>query len=765
MRQQLMASDKLDWPEANLAAAQKQKTVAQALGSPRGTSGFLSGRSVCLQRSVSAVGGEHDAAKWWLQPGASAWPENAGTALVQGALAAPSRPLDEATRAFMEPKFGHDFSQVRVHHDESAAHTNRALTARAFTVGEHILFGAGQYSPGTETGKRMLAHELCHVVQQREGLVEGRPGPGGIKVGDPYDRFEHAADLVANRVMQAGIEPRAHDSAPVAEAGTIPRPTTRVHAQRMIVQRYLAGTQGHGGIEEEALQEAGLSPVEAKLAYYGNWLRDLSQIGDGSAMHELIRVLATGEFGRAPSNDEIGHYLASEHMDRPDKGGTAEDPYLSPQQRKAKIEELSGEQRRWVEEEQTARFRDLIQHGAEASGLPGWIEVGKEHAKRKLGEAVALGRTPEGLQALGNGLHAVEDYFSHSNFIEVALAQLVHEGSLPLNNPLVTAMGRYIGVDPANVRDRPGLPTVDKFGRPRIVTGTSVGTAATLVGLWETIKTEIKTGELANAFIRGLAIRYGRPAFGKAGGVALGTVGGIIGGAVGAIGGAVRWIAGAVGGLFAGAASGAAMGWHSAKHWWQKPFAAIGGLFGGAALGTMVGAGAFGGPAGGAVGGWRTGQRIGGAIGRGVFGTAGAAIFGALGLGGAALVHLGGRLLAAVDRTILGEGLIPIGTRASIRAAPYGSGPTHSQIAKDDPEHPLFGPSRALAHEADVQIGRAIIAAWSGTGPVQTRAAAVEALVDVYVAHPYAVGWWRSVLLPAARAAGTSRPAPHPIAR
>jgi len=336
------------------------------------------------------------------QPEASVWPENPGTALVQGALAAPSKPLDEDTRAFMEPRFGHDFSQVRVHHDESAAHTNRALSARAFTVGEHILFGAGQYSPRTETGKRMLAHELCHVVQQREGLVEGRPGPGGIKVSDPHDRFEHAADLVTNRVMQAGIEPRAHDSAPVVGAGARPRPAARVHAQRMIVQRYLAGTKGHGGIEEEALQEAGLSPVDAKLAYYGNWLRDLSQIGDGSAMHELIRVLATGEFGRAPSDDEIGHYLASEHMDRPDKGGTAEDPYLSPQQRAAKIEELSGEQRRWVEEEQTAQFRDLI-HRAEASGLPGWIEVGKEHAKRKLGEAVALGRTPRAFRHWATG--------------------------------------------------------------------------------------------------------------------------------------------------------------------------------------------------------------------------------------------------------------------------------------------------------------------------------------------------------------------------
>jgi hypothetical protein len=92
-------------------------------------------------------------------------PEKAGMAFVQGALASPSRPLDEDARSFMEPRFGHDFSQVRIHHDETAARTSQAVNALAYTVGDHIVFGAGQYAPGTPAGRRMLAHELCHVIQ------------------------------------------------------------------------------------------------------------------------------------------------------------------------------------------------------------------------------------------------------------------------------------------------------------------------------------------------------------------------------------------------------------------------------------------------------------------------------------------------------------------------------------------------------------------------------------------------------------------------
>jgi len=83
--------------------------------------------------------------------------------LVQEVLNTPGRPLDPEARAFMEPRFGRDFSQVRVHADAQAADSANAVNAHAYTVGRDIVFGPGQYSGAS---RRLLAHELTHVVQQ-----------------------------------------------------------------------------------------------------------------------------------------------------------------------------------------------------------------------------------------------------------------------------------------------------------------------------------------------------------------------------------------------------------------------------------------------------------------------------------------------------------------------------------------------------------------------------------------------------------------------
>jgi hypothetical protein len=77
------------------------------------------------------------------------------------------QPLPISVRAFFEPRFGYDFSQVRVHTDTRAAELARAVNARAFTLGKDVWFWEGRYSPGTSSGKRLIAHELTHVVQQR----------------------------------------------------------------------------------------------------------------------------------------------------------------------------------------------------------------------------------------------------------------------------------------------------------------------------------------------------------------------------------------------------------------------------------------------------------------------------------------------------------------------------------------------------------------------------------------------------------------------
>jgi hypothetical protein len=151
-----------------------------------------------------------------------------GTAppIVRDVLRSPGQPLDPATRAYMEPRFGHDFSQVRVHADsnattlaiskpddpfeqeadrvadaamrmpsapagpghdfsqvrihtdEAAAQSARAVDALAYTIGNHMVFGSGQYNPGSEAGRRLLAHELSHTIQQGSSglrLAKQRP--------------------------------------------------------------------------------------------------------------------------------------------------------------------------------------------------------------------------------------------------------------------------------------------------------------------------------------------------------------------------------------------------------------------------------------------------------------------------------------------------------------------------------------------------------------------------------------------------------------
>src|ERR1700681_3665109 len=84
--------------------------------------------------------------------------------IVGEVLGAAGEPLPPEMRGRLEPRFGHDFSQVRVHSDAKAAKSAQAVNAPAFTVGDHVVFGAGQYRPASAEGKRLLVHELTHVA-------------------------------------------------------------------------------------------------------------------------------------------------------------------------------------------------------------------------------------------------------------------------------------------------------------------------------------------------------------------------------------------------------------------------------------------------------------------------------------------------------------------------------------------------------------------------------------------------------------------------
>jgi hypothetical protein len=121
---------------------------------------------------------------------------------VQEVLSSPGRPLDAAVRAFMEPRFGHDFSQVQVHADGKATESARSVNALAFTVGRDIVFGANQYAPATYSGRRLLGHELAHTIQQRSTA-------GGPPSANSHGTFESSAEAAGREV--ANGQALSHD--------------------------------------------------------------------------------------------------------------------------------------------------------------------------------------------------------------------------------------------------------------------------------------------------------------------------------------------------------------------------------------------------------------------------------------------------------------------------------------------------------------------------------------------------------------------------
>jgi len=118
--------------------------------------------------------------------------------IVHEVLRSPGHPLDSHTRSFMEPRFGHDFSAVRVHADSRAAESARSVGALAFTAGRHVVFGAGTYAPHSSSGRCLLAHELTHVVQQgAQGALQE------FAIGATDDRYEAEAERIAADVSRS----------------------------------------------------------------------------------------------------------------------------------------------------------------------------------------------------------------------------------------------------------------------------------------------------------------------------------------------------------------------------------------------------------------------------------------------------------------------------------------------------------------------------------------------------------------------------------
>jgi hypothetical protein len=132
--------------------------------------------------------------------------ENGAPPIVHEVLRSPGQPLDHATRAYFEPRFGYNLEQVRVHTDTRAAESAAAIQALAYTAGNNLVFGTGQYAAGSAGGRRLLAHELVHVVQQSAvGTVRRQAASDSSSTTAPSDTTQRVLDALNKPDPVAGV--------------------------------------------------------------------------------------------------------------------------------------------------------------------------------------------------------------------------------------------------------------------------------------------------------------------------------------------------------------------------------------------------------------------------------------------------------------------------------------------------------------------------------------------------------------------------------
>ena len=119
--------------------------------------------------------------------------------IVHEVLRSPGKPLDTGARSFFETRFGHDFGSVRVHADAKASQSARAVNAEAYTVGSGMVFASGRYAPASPDGRKLLAHELTHVMQQ-SAETGSSANLSSLEIGPENDSAEKQAESFAQRI-------------------------------------------------------------------------------------------------------------------------------------------------------------------------------------------------------------------------------------------------------------------------------------------------------------------------------------------------------------------------------------------------------------------------------------------------------------------------------------------------------------------------------------------------------------------------------------
>jgi hypothetical protein len=231
-------------------------------------------------------------------------------ASVEHALASPGQPFEPALRQEMEQRFGYDFSRVRVHIGAAAEQSARDVNARAYTVGDNLVFGAGEYKPDTRQGQRLLAHELTHVVQQQSGAE--------ANVARRSNGFEDEPTFVEEEPTPTTVwEPRGH----VERGGEIRRGNI---ASGEIVEKKPPGPTSGGGGGTASKLEAEAANAEGRATSALRSVTELGKVGalDAALLYLQLHAAHFEALENVSKRVEIANDLLS-HVEEFEKGARA----------------------------------------------------------------------------------------------------------------------------------------------------------------------------------------------------------------------------------------------------------------------------------------------------------------------------------------------------------------------------------------------------------------------------------------------------------
>ncbi|MBL6445169.1 DUF4157 domain-containing protein [Fulvivirga sp. 29W222] len=346
-----------------------------------------------------------------------------------------SNGLPDAVKSQMEGAFNTDFSNVKIHNNSPKA---KDIGALAYTQGKDIHFAPGQYNPDSKSGQELIGHELTHVVQQSQGRVKATTQAKGLPVNDDPE-LEREADEMGRKAASTSEGHTAQRKAAKSLNGT------NIDAP---IQRFEAPL--HESASRNALTANGdFSQDEASMIYYGNWMRDVNQAFVPAAMemlgadtlYAMLNYVALQKFGKAPTSEQMGYYILAEHLDSPVgaiegseysktppkiKAEMENQTYVNPEKASTTPEKYKTAQHSTNPGTSAIPGKSLGIFEVDSTGVMGYIRRTNQHVEKRLQLAAEKGRNEEGFLHFGAAMHAVEDLFAHSNYVEIAAAELLN---------------------------------------------------------------------------------------------------------------------------------------------------------------------------------------------------------------------------------------------------------------------------------------------------------------------------------------------------